>query len=300
MSFLINQLSLFLRPDNKFKSLLDYANTLFRRHYQPQQDVCVDETLVGTRGRTAMLQYIPSKHSKFGIKFWVLAESATGYIIRMTCYLGKKFQPVTSGACQGTTVVMDLLRESSLLGRGYHVFCDSFFTSIELAKALRNHRTFLTGTIRSNRRLPATIKDANVDPGTTYFMRQGDHLLAAHKGSNSRHPVRLLSTAISADSSEGVPQIIKAYNNNMGGVDGADMQLSFYSNTRKSLKVWKKMAFHILQRMLLNAYVLYKSNTTGKVISRLQFCQEVIDGLALRHLNEQPHRRIPVPPCRAP
>lgn len=191
---------------------MDYANTLFRRHYQPQQDVCVDETLVGTRGRTAMLQYIPSKHSRFCIKFWVLAESATGYMIRMTCYLGNTFQPVKSGACQGTTVVMYLLRESPHLGRGYHVFCDRFFTSIELAKALRNHRTFLTGTIRSNRRLPATIKDANVDHGTTYFMRQGDHL-AAHKGSNSRRPVRLLSTAISADSSEGVPQIIKAYNN---------------------------------------------------------------------------------------
>lgn len=73
-----------------------------------------------------MLQYIPSKHSKFGIKFWVLAEGATGYIIRMTCYLGKKFQPVTSGVCQGTAVVMDLLRESFLLGRGYHVFATVF------------------------------------------------------------------------------------------------------------------------------------------------------------------------------
>lgn len=191
------------------------------------------------------------------------------------------------------------MRESSLFCRGYHVFCDSFFTSIELAKALRNHKNFLTGTIKSNRRLPATIKDANVDSETTHFMRQGDHLLAAHKRSNSRRPVRLLSTAISAASSGGVPQIIKAYNSSMGGVHGADMQLSFYSNTRKSLKVWTKMAFHIFQRMLLNAYVLYKSNTLGKVISRLQFCQEVIDGLPLRHLNRLPRRRIPVPPCRA-
>lgn len=60
------------------------------------------------------------------------------------------------------------------------------------------------------------------------------------------------------------------------------------------------MAFHIFQRMLLNAYVLYKSNTSGKVISRLQFCQEVIDRLAMRYLNELPRRRFPVPPCREP
>lgn len=50
--------------------------------------------------------------------------------------------------------------------------------------------------------------------------------------------------------------------------------------------------------MLLN--VLYKSNTARKVISRrrLQICQEVIEGLALCHLNEQSNRRIPVPPRR--
>lgn len=125
----------------------------------------------------------------------------------MNYYLGKKFQPEISGACQGTRVVKGLFGKSSFLCRVYHVFCDSFLTSIELAKALRNKRTFFTDTIKSNRRLPATIKDANVDPVTTYFMRQTYHLLAALKGSNSRCPVRLLSTctAISADSSEGVP-----------------------------------------------------------------------------------------------
>lgn len=133
------------------------------------------------------------------------------------------------------------MRESSLLGRGYHVFCDRFSLSLNWPKLYElNQRTFLTGTIRSNRRLPATIKDANVDSGTTHFMWQDDHLLAAHNGSNSRRPVRLFSTAISADSSEGMPQIIKPYNSSMDGVDDADMQLSFYSNTRKSLKVWKK------------------------------------------------------------
>lgn len=52
--------------------------------------------------------------------------------------------------------------------------------------------------------------------------------------------------------------------------------------------------------MLLNANVLYKSNTARKVISRrrLQICQEVIEGLSLCHLNEQSNRRIPVPPRR--
>lgn len=62
------------------------------------------------------------------------------------------------------------------------------------------------------------------------------------------------------------------------------------------------LSFGFLLRAQQVAYGLYKSNTSGKVISRLQFCQEVFDGLAtsMHHLNELPRRRIPVPPCRAP
>jgi hypothetical protein len=41
---------------------------------------CVDETLVATKGHSIMRQYIPSKAAKFGIKFWMLCESATGYM----------------------------------------------------------------------------------------------------------------------------------------------------------------------------------------------------------------------------
>lgn len=60
------------------------------------------------------------------------------------------------------------------------------------------------------------------------------------------------------------------------------------------------MAFHILQRMLLNAYVLYKSNTSEKVMSRLQFIQDIIEGLVLHHLNELDCPTIPVQPRQTP
>lgn len=48
----------------------------------------------------------------------------------------------------------------------------------------------------------------------------------------------------------------------------------------------EKDALHIVEQMLLNFYVLYKSNTSEKVMSRLQFLQEVIYGLPLSYLNE--------------
>lgn len=101
-----------------------------------------------------MLRYISSKHSKFGMKFLGFC----GERHRLHHQDDVLFRQKISASN-----IRFLSRNNS----GHACFCDSFFTSIELAKILRNHRTFLTGTIMSNRRLPAMIKDAIVDSGTT-------------------------------------------------------------------------------------------------------------------------------------
>jgi hypothetical protein len=58
----------------------------------------------------------------------MLVESVTGYVLQMTVYQGKRFDPTPVGTLQGTNVVMNLMKDSRLLGKGFHVFADSFFT----------------------------------------------------------------------------------------------------------------------------------------------------------------------------
>lgn len=58
--------------------------------YNPSQDVTVDEQLVAFRGRCPFRQYIPSKPAKYGIKFWVLCDSATSYVWNIQPYTGKE------------------------------------------------------------------------------------------------------------------------------------------------------------------------------------------------------------------
>ena len=129
-----------------------------------------------------MLQYIPSKAAKFGVKIWVLAESVSGYVHNIKCYLGKKkISPVTQ-LQHGTDVVLDLLRRSNLLIKGYHIICDSFFCSLDLAKRLLNLNTYITGTLRANTQMPLTIKNANIDVNETVYVRQGNILATAYKG----------------------------------------------------------------------------------------------------------------------
>ena len=40
----------------------------------------------------------------------------------------------------------------NILGKGYHVYCDNYFTNVHLAADLLEHGTNLIGTTRPNRR----------------------------------------------------------------------------------------------------------------------------------------------------
>lgn len=160
-------------PAARFKPLVDYINTRFPYFVRPNRELCIDETLVGCKGKSAMTQYIPSKKAKFGIKFWVLTEAISGYILKMPIYRGKEFEPNTPGQLQGTNVVLKLIKSCNLFNKGYHVVCDNFFCSIDLCKKLLENGTLLTGTIRKNRPMPLCVLNVNLEPGESFYIRNG-------------------------------------------------------------------------------------------------------------------------------
>ena len=49
----------------KIQPILDYLNSKFSSVYTPEQNICVDESLLLWRGRLGWIQYIPSKQSRF-------------------------------------------------------------------------------------------------------------------------------------------------------------------------------------------------------------------------------------------
>lgn len=52
-----------------------------------------------------MLQYIPTKAAKFGIKLWMLVESVTCYMFHTIVYRGRRYDPTLAGTTQGFHVV---------------------------------------------------------------------------------------------------------------------------------------------------------------------------------------------------
>ncbi|CAC5384500.1 unnamed protein product [Mytilus coruscus] len=201
------------------------------------------------------------------------------------------YDPTPAGMLQGSYVVNSLLDSCNFFNKYYHVVTDSFFTSLDLAKELLRKGTFLTGTLRKNRVMPSSIKNPTIDENEAKFLRQGQLLLCAYKEARRRKPVRLLSTACRAELNyNGKPKMIEYYNTKMGGIDLADQLVSAYVDDRKTMKVWKKIVFNLLQRMVTNAYIHYKQNSDAPRLSRLSFLQSIIEDLAQEHLLSRQQR----------
>ncbi|XP_071156425.1 piggyBac transposable element-derived protein 4-like [Mytilus edulis] len=275
----------FYDPSAWFKPIVEHANMVFKRYLTPKRELSIDESLIGTKARTIMTQYIPSKSSKFGIKLWMLVEASTGYIIHFLPYRGKRYDPIPNNETQGCHVVFKLLRSAGLLGKWFHVFCDNFFTSISLASRLYTENTYLTDTIRKNRHLPRLIKEANPNANQSVFARRGPLLCCAFRERPNRKVVRFVSTYHNGIHNQNEkPSLAISYNQYMGGVDLNDMMCGIYEDKRKTKTMWKRVAINIFHRMLLNAYILYKYNTDeNQQISRYEFIVCIIESLATEH-----------------
>ncbi|XP_048587509.1 piggyBac transposable element-derived protein 4 [Nematostella vectensis] len=114
--------------------------------------------MVKSKHRSGMRQYIKNKPTKWGLKLWVLADSANGYTYDFDVYARRQTANAPSTNGLAYDVVMKLL--SPLLNQGYHLYCDNFYTSVTLINDLFLVETPATGTAAENRRgFPEELKN---------------------------------------------------------------------------------------------------------------------------------------------
>lgn len=71
----------------KVNGLLQFFKEKCKSLYQPFQRVAIDERMVKSKHRSGIRQYIKNKPTKWGIKLWVLADSANGYTCDFDVYI---------------------------------------------------------------------------------------------------------------------------------------------------------------------------------------------------------------------
>ena len=274
----------------KVKKIVEHFQSKFKKMYVPHQDVAIDESMVGYRGKTPHLrQYMPNKHhARFGIKLWCVCDSTSKYTSYFEVYKGQHEGDV--GGDHGVTysLVMRLMKESDLLSQGYHLSLDNYFTSPQLFLDLFADNTSATGTVRRNRKgLPKLLLKEKLANRESKARRKGPLLCIVYKD-NSKVPVLLSTKDIhtqqhvrNARGRDIVrPAVINRYNKCMGGVDCSDAMLYAYLAERRTMKWTHKLVFALIGRAALNAYILYAAHTSAQPkLDRHHFLIEVVEGL---------------------
>jgi hypothetical protein len=244
----------------------------------------IDEMMVRYKGSYCPIwQYMPKKPEKWGIKFWVLADSVSKFIFCFEIYCGKNLEAKIrveapngeAGAAYG--VVMKLLE--GLQEKRHYVVMDNYFCSILLFRDLVDKGIYAMGTVRSNRiGLPSHLKD------TKPWRRcaQGHTKWAMHESRTmscvmwkDKYPTFLISTHAKPIGFPCMPRnevprrnepiweeiptspILLEYTTYMRRVDVADQLRASYSSQSRSKKWWHRIFLAMLDVTEVNIYIMY-------------------------------------------
>ena len=74
----------------KIRPMIRSLVAAWQAAYSIEKAVSIDECMIAFKGHVFMLQYMPKKPKKWGLKGWVMAGSETGYAYSWTFYTGKE------------------------------------------------------------------------------------------------------------------------------------------------------------------------------------------------------------------
>ena len=290
-----------------FRELSDLLADRFRHWYLPNENVTVDEQLVGFRGRCSFRVYMPDKPAKFGIKVWAACDAHTFYCSNFDVYCG---------AVPGDPLHNDphevVMRMTGHLGKGYNVTTDNYFTSLPLANALLRCGApkTLVGTVRKNKREvpPDFLNVSDRERKSSIFgFHEKATLLSYIPDKKIKKVVLLLSTLHHDDAIRNIdgvvkPDIIHFYNRTKSGVDTMDEMVASFRCYRRSAR-WPFVLFcNFLDISAINAYVILAYNSQRIAMnqnSRRPFLLELGKALVGPHIRRRDTTRLHRPVANA-
>ncbi|XP_067253248.1 piggyBac transposable element-derived protein 4-like [Chanodichthys erythropterus] len=252
----------------RIKPLMDTIRQACKAIYHPRKNLAVDERMVACKAHTGMTQYMKAKPTKWGFKLFVLADSSNGYTLDFSVYTGKNNFPTGHGlSYDAVTSLLD----RTLLGSGYHVYMDNFYTSPKLLKDLFAMKFGACGTYRDNRkdcpRNAANSLSKKSARGSIRWIRDGP--LVFVKWMDTRE-VSVCSTIHSAHSGDCAEE--GEITRNMEDKDISmsctcdciqqthlsDQLIQYYTTQHKTMKWYRKIFLHFLDIAATNSFILHK------------------------------------------
>lgn len=240
-------------------------------------EVAVDEQMIPFSGVCQMKQFVRGKPNPEGLKNFVCA-TPTGLILDFEIYQGKGTflqQNITNLGVGPSAVI----RLSETLLEGTHIFVDRYFTTMPLLEYMLQKNILVTGTIMKSR-IPKAVNItsdktmARIGRGSSEQNVRSDKKINVVQWYDMKN-VLLMSTALQIEPQDTCrrwskkdtkyinvsrPNIVKKYNECMGGIDLIDRMISYYRMGTRSKKWTVKAIFHLFDLGIANAWIFYRND----------------------------------------
>lgn len=259
----------------------------FNTTLTPGKYLVIDETMIPWRGRLKFRQYIKNKSHRYGIKLYKLC-TPEGYTNDVMIYTGKGDNGREINHAQQTILkLIDKLKD-----QGRIVICDNFYTSIGLAEELLSRKTFLCGTIRTNRKgLPRALLMTRLKKGQicgkmnnkgVRIIKWVDKRPVTMISTINNHNTEIIDTGRKRwGSGENIkkPRCILMYNATKKGIDYSDQMSSYYTTLKRGIKWYRKVIMELIfGTAIVNAWIVYNKGRS-KSIPKKQFMEAIIESL---------------------
>lgn len=108
------------------------------------------------------------------------------------------------------------------------------------------------------------------------------HVLSNHLSAFTSVSTKRRQKGSAAKKDLEIPQMVKTYNQFMGGVDLADQLKGSYAiDIRSRYKYYLRLIFDLVDTIVVNSYIIYNElhHSDGKSLGHLEFRQQVVHGL---------------------
>ena len=278
---------------------------------EPEENHSVDEQIIPSKTKYSKVrQYNPKKPVKWGFKNLVRAGSS-GFMYDFYVYAGKDGAHQQRGNdynhFQKSAQVVPKLCEHLPVNNNHKLYFDNWFTTLDLLIYLKRKGILACGTIRADKLqgcpLQSTKDLAKLGRGSIDFksdMNSGIlivkwydnnavHMASNYVGIEPMAEAERWCPNAKACINVGCPQVIKAYNGGMGGIDLADMLIALYRIMIKTKRWYLKIFWHCVDIAEVNAWILCRRDCRERQIPQrkqlalLNFSLEVAEGLMVQN-----------------
>ena len=262
----------------KIRPLMDQLKNKFNK-INKEEKMSVDEQIIPFKGRSSLKQYNPQKPHKWGYKMFILA-GVSGFCYDFEFYAGGQNNMKLDGEidCGASGNIVTRMSRTIPININHKLYFDNYFNSPLLQFSLSKNGIQSVGTIRWNRTGLKKINEkqfkknergyleerhCEVDGVKMFLISWYDNkivnLLSTYSGvapvGSASRWCKKKKTKIQVT----VPNVIQHYNKHMGGVDLLDSLIGMYRINIKSKKWYQKIFGHLIDLVLVNAWIIYKN-----------------------------------------